>query len=452
MTTSMFISFIDKYFKKTIGKLTEKWNDRKNAPSFMFEDMLDEEYTADLTWNTAELNHSIVAADVVSMDSSLPLKKRGSLRTASGDIAKIGIKYQMKEKQISDIQVMRAKGEKEAQIAAKILANIPRAIMGVKTRIEIMFEAALSSGVMLVDSDTNDGTGVRADFGYLADNTFHVLGDPWATAATATPVTDMRQMFDKANDNGDSITDMYLSKKYFDYARKTTEVKELVANNLGQTIISASTLPYPARQNTLNALEAEFNATFHVVDNSYKIEAPDGSQTSIRPWVQPNVVGVPAAKVGRLFYGTLAEDMNRVAGVTYEKSGNYILVSEYSHNEPSLAEFTAAQALAMPVIDDGGSIYVLHADSLAPISVDIDELEFTSAADTTGKKVNVHCDGEFTVSQTASTTWLTVTKRGNVLTAKVSANTDSGASERTSTITLTDAAGNTATIDVTQAA
>lgn len=451
MTTSIFSYFVNKYFGGIVGKVTELFNGKKAEDAFMYESMLDEEYSADLSWGASEFNNSIVAADVVSMDSSLPLKKRGTIRTASGEIAKIGIKKTLKEKDLSDISVMRAKGQNEAQIAGKILNNVPVVIKGIKIRLDIMFQQALSTGMVLIDNENNDGTGVRGNFGYKDEHTFHATVADWADTSNATPITDIQQMFDKANDDGDTIEDLYFSKKYFDYARKTEEVKQLVAQDLGQTIVSGTVLKVPTVQQAINAIESEFDVTVHIVNNSYKVEFPDGSQKSIKPWEQGNVIGTPGTTVGRLVHGTLAEDQNRVAGVAYQKSG-FILVSEYSVNEPSLAEFTAAQALAMPVIDNGGSMYMLHANATAPISVDVDELEFTAAADTTGKKVNVHCDGSFTVSQTASTTWMTVTKKGNVLTVKVAANDDASAAERTSTITLTDEDGNTATVAVTQAA
>lgn len=440
----MFAQYVDKFFKGVIDRVTERWNDKKNEPTLMFKSMLREEYSADLTWNASTFNHSIVAADVVSMDSSLPLKKRPTLRTASGDITKIGIKFALKEKEISDIQVMRAKGQTAAQIAAKILSNVPRAIKGIDIRLEILFEQALSTGQVLVESDTNDGTGVRASFGYEAAHTFHAIAAAWSDATNATPLADIQQMFD-VDDNG--ITDVYLSKKYFDFMRKTNEVKMLVANDRSQVIVNSSYLTTPPRQATLDALASEFGATFHIVNNTFRVEAPDGTQTTVTPWAEANIVGVPGTMVGRLVYGTLAEDMNRVAGVSYQKSGNYALISQYSVNEPSLEEFTAGQALAFPVIDDGDSVFVLHADSTGSLTVSPSSLEFTAAAGS--KNIAVHSDNGFTASKSEEASWLTLTKTAEGVRARVTANNGSAAATRTATITITDGS-ETKTVSVTQ--
>ena len=199
----------------------------------------------------------------------------------------------------------------------------------------------------------------------------------------------------------------------------------------------------------LEALNDEFGATFRIVDSSFKIENKDGSKTTIKPWEEANIVGIPEEVVGRLVYGTLAEETNPVAGVTYQKSGSHVLLSKYSKTDP-LEEFTAAQAICLPVIDGADGIYLLKADGTAVLSVSKGEVEFANTADSTGVKVKVHAESAYTVSQTSSTSWLTPTKSadGTTITLTVTANT--GQSKRTSTVTLTDADGNTCTIKVTQ--
>lgn len=437
--TSLFAAYVDKFFKGFVGRFTELFNGKREEPTYMYTTMLTEEYTPDLTWNSTSLNNSIVAADVVSMDSSLPLKKRGALSRASGDVAKLGIKYTLKEKQISDIMVMQAKGQQEADIARRILDNVPKAINGIHTRVEIMFEQALSSGQILVEGE-NEGTGIRVDFGYKDANRFHAVTAPWTTTATATPLDDIRQLFDAASANSDSISDIYMSEAYFNLARKTAQVKELVAAANDQVITASSSLPVPNRTKTIAALEDEFGATFHIVNTSYKVENEAGVQSPVKPWVQGNIVGVPSSTVGRLVYGTLAEDLNRVAGVTYQNSG-FILVSEYSHNEPSLAEFTAAQALVMPVIDDGAHIYVLDANASDNVTVTPDSLEFSGKGGR--KKVAVDAN---TFAATSNAAWATVALGTKSFTVTAAANT--GAS-RTAVITVTDGAeSNPATLAI----
>ena len=362
---SLFPEYIDKYFGRVIGKITEKYNDEKEKQTLLYKTMLTEEYSADLSWGATELNNVIVAADVVAMDASIPLKKRGSLANASGKLSKIAIKFRKGEKDISDLNVAIARGTDEATIAAKVLNDVPRVIDGTDARIEMMFEQALSSGTMLVEDSENDGTGVRVDF-YKEENQFHNIGVKWdGNATTATPQDDVQQLFDKAAEDGNSIAIVMISKKYFNLFRRSKQGKELAASYQGRVFTASTVLPVPGRQLFVDALQDEYGAEFRIVDSTFKVQKHDGTEQSVRPWVDANVVAIPAENVGRLVYGTLAEETNPVEGVNYEKSGSFLLISKYSNNDP-LEEFTSGQALCIPVIDGADSIYLLDADYTAP--------------------------------------------------------------------------------------
>lgn len=454
MNPSLFLEYIDKYFRLVVGKITEKFNGKATETVLLHKTMLTEEYSADLTWGATELDHAIVAADVVALDSPLPLKRRSTIGNASGKLPKMGVKYRKGEKAISDINVMIARGADESTVASKIFDDASKCIKAIDIRTEIMFLQALSTGICLVeDDDLNNGTAIRASFGYKDENTFHTTNGKWAQTTgalntSAKPKEDVQQMFDKAQADGNSIGHVYISKKYFDLFRNSEEGKLMAASYQGQVIVNSSLLAVASRQTFLDTLSDEYGATFHIIDSAFRIEKKDGSRTSVVPWEQANVVGVPAEVVGRLVYGTLAEETNPVNGVNYQKSGSHILISKYSKTDP-LEEFTAGQALAIPVIDGADAIYVLHADADAPLSVDPDELEFDSTA--SNKTCAVHYDGKGTLSATSSADFATATLSKGKVKVAVTANTGDSAVERTAVITISDGT-NSVTIDVTQAA
>ena len=438
MQTSLFSEIVEKYFRLVIGKITEKFNGNKTEPVLLHKTMLTEEYSADLSWGSTELNHSIVAADVVSLDSSLPLKKRGKIGNASGTIAKLGVKFRKGEKQITNINIMVARGADEATVASKVFDDAPKAIKAIDVRKEIMFEEALSTGQVLVldasDEDSNnDGVGVRADFGYLPENSFKGTVAPWGKKA-ARPLDDLRQMFDKANADSNVINHVYVTKKYFNFMRNCMQSKLLVSTFQGQVITSLVLLPVPSKQAFLDALADEFGATFHIVDSVFKVENPDGSTTPVRPWVEANIVGLPSEVCGRIVYGTLAEETNPVPNVSYQKSGSHILVSKYSKTDP-LEEFTAAQALCMPVIDGGDSIYILHADEVGDgaLTTDTETLEFTKAGGSKTLEVAYKGDADI-LDVNTDVDWATVKRTDGKITVKVAA----GTTAREGTITVSD--------------
>lgn len=360
ITTSLFPKYLAD-FKAIVKSFTELINGKKFETPYLYKEMLSSEYSADLSWGSNTLNTSIVSADVVAMDSELPLKKRASISPASGVIPKIGIKLRKGEKDISDINVMIARGAVPAEVGKKLLDDTAKCMKGIMVRNEIMFQTALSTGILLVDDDTNTGTGIRVDFGYLAANKIDST-TPWA-GSTATPITDIQSVFSQADADGKSIGVVMLSEKYFNYLKASDEGKQLNANYRGIVYTDADNLPTPSKSSMLEALKDEFGAEFKIVNSSFRIEK-NGTQTSIKPWAEANLAFLPTNNVGRLVYGTLAEESNPVAGVTYEKSADGILVSKFAHNEP-LEELTTAQALSIPVIDGVEDIYLLLADRTA---------------------------------------------------------------------------------------
>lgn len=358
MEKTLFTEYVDKYFRGFVGAVEELYNGGKAGQTYLHKDWLDEEYSADLRWDCTEINHSVVAADVVSLDSSLPLKRRSTVTQASGTIPKLGIKMRKGERELSSINVMRAKGAREAEVAARVFDDVAKVIRAMDVRKEIMFQMALSTGQCLVEDGENEGTGVRASFGYRAANACKSV-KPWGDGAGAKPLDDLRALFDAAGAQGVSPAHVFLSRKYFDYLRASAQGRLFGAQ--GVVAVKPELLMAAGVEPMLTALRGEFGAEFHVVMQSYRVEGPDGRGRMVRPWAEASVVAVPDAKVGRLVYGTLAEETNPAPGVTYQKVGTHVLVSKFSRVDP-IEEYTAAQAVCLPVIDGAGEIFTLQAD------------------------------------------------------------------------------------------
>ena len=363
MEKTLYAEYIAKYFRPVVAVVTEKYNDKSAEQPFLHKTMLREEYSANLSWGATELNHSIVAADVVALESPLPLKRRSSIAVATGILPKLGIKMRKGEKLINDINVMKASGESETLVAQKIFDDTAKVIKAMDVRKEIMFLQALSTGQMLVSEEDNNGTGVRADFGYREENTFKAVAAAWGSTGYA-PLDDLAQLFDKALEDSNTIGHVWLSKKYFNLLRASDQGKLLAAAYSGQVITQKALLPTPSRSVMLEALRTEYRATFHVIDGAYKIESPDGTQKAVSPWAEANIVATPTDRVGRLVYGKIIEESFPIPVVAYAKSGSHVLVSKYSEADPR-EEITRTQMRCIPVIDEAENIYILTADEAA---------------------------------------------------------------------------------------
>ena len=361
MNESLFIEYVSKIWPKLSLYVNEKIKGKKTQPTYLHKTMLNPVYSADQKWEGTSANTVYVAADMVAMDSPLPLKSRNAISTASGTLPKVGMKKQLRETEINALNIMKAHlslatGEaaasQKARIFNKILDDGLACSIGIDERNEANFLAALSDGVILIEDDKNTGTGVRFNYGYLAENAFGV-----ATEGTIIG-DDIQRVLDKADNDGNTVAAIAIAKSTYDKIRETQWAKELVAGYKGMTVTSDTTLPVPNAATFDDAFESEYGVSFLKIDRSVSYEK-NGKRTSYKPFNANKLVFLPdASNVGSLVWGTLAEDTNRVNGVEYSIVDQYKLISRYSKNDP-LAEFTNGQALVLPVIENVEQIYTI---------------------------------------------------------------------------------------------
>ena len=88
--------------------IVERMNE-KNANSanreftYLYKQKLRTQFSLDGRWASILAQYTRVAADVVALDSELPLKSRDTIETISGDIPKLGLKLYLTEKQMKDV-------------------------------------------------------------------------------------------------------------------------------------------------------------------------------------------------------------------------------------------------------------------------------------------------------------------------------------------------------------
>lgn len=369
MNASLFLEYINKWFP-SLSKLVDYVNEKRNGKlTYFHKQMLRREYSADQKWESASVNTTYVAADVVAMDSPLPLKKRDSLAASNGKLPKIGMKMTLGETQINNINLLKARGGNEARITDKMTNDAIKCVTGIDERNEYTFLQGLSTGITLVPDEINVGSGIRVNFNYPEKNKYGV-SVKWGDKGY-TPISDIQRVLE-ASDNESKI--IMLSKEAYNLIRKSDEAKELTANFEGKIIMDGVKLPVPTVSKFNEAFSDEyFGSKFIIVDRTVKFEI-DGKVTNHKPWDTNMLIFLPSEEVGALVYGTLAEETNPVSGVSYAKANDYVLVSKYSKTDP-LEEFTAAQALCLPVIENVDQIFQLDitdAQEVAPDEVEGD--------------------------------------------------------------------------------
>ncbi|RYZ45667.1 MAG: hypothetical protein EOP49_24725 [Sphingobacteriales bacterium] len=359
MEQSLFIQFVNKYFSGIVRAVVAKLNDTKAPLVYYHKRFLKKNFSVDGKWESVSASNTMVMADVVAMDSSLPLKKRDTISKASGDIPKMGMELKLNEKQLTDLDTLALRPGTEPQLVAKLFADTPRVIGGINERNEAIFLEALSSGVCIVPDSENVGTGIRLDFGYLTANKFGTTTVIWSNT-TALPLDDLGRMRDKATQDGNVITKFLMDRTAFNNMVKTTQVKEAYAFSVG-FVGSNTQVPSLTQLNTF--MQDRFGFVIEIIERSVRWEK-NGVQTSQKPWTDGAVVGITTEALGDLVWATLAEVNHPVANVVYDTADDYILVSKYRTNRPSLGEWTSSQARVVPVLTNTDQIYLLDSKTV----------------------------------------------------------------------------------------
>ena len=363
MEQSLFIQWIKKYFPAITVSIVEKLNDRSNTTElpYLHRTMLRPAYSVTGKWEALTILNSLVAADVVSMDSSLPLKKRPTVRRASGDIPKMGMQLKLNETQLTELNTLISQagaGNSQIinnQIITRIFEDVPRVIRGIYERNEFMFLQGLSTGVTSVIDSENVGTEVRLDFGYLNENKFGVAA-LWDNPDTATPLDDIQAVLEKATNDGVTVVRVLIDRVTKNKLLKTRQVRELYA--FGLNFVGAN-IPTPSLAQLNPTIQSHYGFVFEEVNRSVRVEK-NGVQTSIKPWQEGMLIFLTTNDyVGSLAWATLAEQAFPAQGVEYQTVDDYILVSMYRKPDP-IGEFTSSQSRCVPVISGVENIYSLN--------------------------------------------------------------------------------------------
>lgn len=381
MKESLFLQFVASIWPKLNLYIKEKEEPKKR--SYLHKEMLIPVYSADQKWEGTSAKTSYVAADMVAMDSPLPIKKRSAVASSNGKLPKVGMKKILLETDINTINIMKShyesaktpeeKAEEKQRILAKLVNDGEACSVGIDEKNEANFLMALSEGVLLVEDEDNVGTGLRVKFGYLDENTFGTI------TKGKVSYEDIESVKSKADTDGNTITTLMLAKSKLNEIRKERWARELVADADGKVYTDETTLNVPSVKKFKEAFEDEFDITLKVVDRSILFEK-NGQQKSFKPWNADRLVFLCSDVVGSLVWGTLAESTNPVNGVKYVKVDQYKLISKYSKTDP-LQEVTNGQSLVLPVIEDVEQIYVIDCSEEKSASVD-KEKEKLDTADT----------------------------------------------------------------------
>ena len=362
MEKSLYFEYTEQWFPGLVREIAEKLNEKRmgaNALTYLYREHLSPAYSADGRWASVTAEYTRVAADVVSLDSELPLKSRDAITTATGSIPKLGLKLYLTEKQMKDLDAMIATNTPPAQVIQNMFADVSRVIEAIYERLEDMFLSELSSGVGV--STRSGGTGVRIDVGFKDENQFKVA-TLWSDTENSKPLDDIQAIFDKAMEDQNTITDVFADDIALNNFYKSKQVRGQYAFNQGIATQTGSNIPVLDYEKAAQVLMTKWGITLHRVARKIKTEL-NGVKQNHTPWKSGVMTFTCSDQLGDLVWTNCAEATRPVAGVVYETVDDFILTSRYSQNDP-LREFTASQAMVVPILSNVDQIYTIDSTAV----------------------------------------------------------------------------------------
>ncbi len=359
MAQHLFIDWAKENLPGITVRVVSKLNDENRIQPYRFLSMLSPRFSVTGMWNSVGINGRMVMADVVALDSSIPLKSRPAISRASGKIAKMGLEMQLNEEQLTELDTMVATGIPDQQIMNALFSDVGTVISGIYERIEYLLLQALSTGTALTTDADNVGVGIRMDYQVPVSHKRGVT-TLWSNNL-AKRMDDIQALIDAADANGDVFVHAMADR---------TAIKALLADaqfreywGFGRGFAGDySKIPNLDEETVIALFQNKWGITLEVVNRKFKAEQ-NGIISNITPWQDGVISFLTDRNVGDLVYATLAEDNHRDESVVYAKPNEYILVSRGVDSKPSLREYTKSQARVAPAIN-GDSIYLLDTKSV----------------------------------------------------------------------------------------
>lgn len=306
------------------------------------------------------------AASIVNRDSASPLRSRQGLEKYTGDIPAIKEKMKMTEEDYRNFLSMQSLNVDEAtkrqQLLDLLFGDVRKVGESAHKRLDIMCLEAVSTGKISLDINNNpDGLVLANPLDLLMPSTNKSnAAVSWATAATATPITDIEGVVQSASSKGISFEKILMSNSLWLKFKKTKEVLDTMQAYFygpkpgsGFNPLAISTLDNVNQYMTANRLPI-----IEIVDVPVGIEK-DGIISTIRPFNESNVSFIPSGILGSIKNAISIEQISPVEQVKYA-TYDRALISKWSENDP-FGEYTGVELNAFPAFEKIDSTFILTA-------------------------------------------------------------------------------------------
>ena len=328
---------------------------------FYYPDFFPAESTDELKYDTLIGSEGRpVAADIVSYNSSAPIKTRKVIDKLTGTIPSERVKRVMQETDLNKYnQLKRMANPDQDKLLKLVFDDVNFVHKSVRGRLEWIALKILSYPALTLTKSVNNGivTESAIDFQMPSANK-SAAAIAWSGAVgTTTPITDFITTVATAKTYGVTLKYALMNETDWGYFSTSTETKNYTS---GFIYAGAGIKLTPTKEQANDMLKARALPTILIIDQTITIEDDDHTQTTANPWTTGYVTFIPDLAVGRMLYGPIAEEDNPPKQVTQSKADG-VLITKFSDVDP-VQEFTKGECNAFPSwtrVDECFNMYVL---------------------------------------------------------------------------------------------
>jgi hypothetical protein len=298
---------------------------------------------------------SRVAAHIISYDSKTPEAGRKSLSTRYFDIPKLAQSRRKSEKEILEHQITKAIRGIDSVIE-DYFNDAGFVFDSVQARAEWLSLQAISATKLQL-STTNNPQGIInetvIDFGMPTANKKAVT-TVWSTGNVDTmdPIKEFQAVVAAARKLGIRFQRMLMNADTYDLMIASTKFKAFFLN-------PALSVTNPINLDGINRVLRDYRLPeISVIETSINIEGKDNTYTATDPWSTGHITFVPEIRLGDMFNGPIAEQIEKPDGVLISMQNNVSVSIRREYNP--VAVLTKAEANmfpSWPTVDRCFSLY-----------------------------------------------------------------------------------------------
>lgn len=319
------------------------------------------------TWKTIS-NSSLPlneAADHMSLNSTIPVSGRPGFKDVIGEMTTFGKGYEWTADEIEQYNKLKSDfAQLQDQQSALALLNfygddLSKVRQSMVAQMSYMDWSLISNACnySFLQANSPYMQGITAMAYPIASWQKDAVTTSWADAASLI-LDDIQAALDLGEDNSKQFVTIYINKKWFNYVRKNTQIKNQTITLVG-SLIGANNNPNLEQINSMLASYFDDEVRFEVINEKVTRSSLQDVKTTASPFADGVAVFAQGNALGHFEHNQIP-----IIDPTSEVYESFFLVGNYTKIDPSYAKIYG-KGRAFPVVDTYADNFYLKINAVA---------------------------------------------------------------------------------------